>query len=199
MNVLSTTQQQEQNGIGCKAPENRKLMEGFRIWYGGSEEIPMGEDLIAFRALKPDSTFCKLKNGWLVTYNPPDHPEIHFDSEKLWKTISIASHRLVSHEESDGVEKDAELEQIFNGLAKIWKEATGGLSTTARRFAHPTYKAILRLGPETVPFILLELRRQPDWWFDALEFLTKENPTKSTDSFEDAAAAWVKWGEDRDR
>src|SRR6266571_4177911 len=84
-----------------------------------------------------------------------------------------------------------ELEIIFSGLAKIWRDSTGGFSTTARRFTHPTYKVILRLGPEVVPFILRELQQRPDWWFDALEFLTKENPTEPTDSFADAVAAWI--------
>jgi len=88
----------------------------------------------------------------------------------------------------------AELEAIFYGLAKIWKDSTGGLSNTSRRFSHPTYRAILRLGPQTVPLILKELQQRPDWWFDALEFLTNDNPTQPTDSFEDATAAWVKWG-----
>jgi hypothetical protein len=92
------------------------------------------------------------------------------------------------------VSEKAELETIFNGLSKIWKDATGGLSLTTRRFSHPTYKAILRLGPEAVPLMLKELQQRPDWWFDALEFLTKENPAKPTDSFEDAVSAWIDWG-----
>lgn len=98
-------------------------------------------------------------------------------------------------EESKAVTADkAELETIFNGLSKIWKDATGGLSVTKRRFSHPAYKAILRLGSETVPLILKELQQRPDWWFDALEFLTKENPAESADSFEQAASAWIQWG-----
>ncbi len=88
----------------------------------------------------------------------------------------------------------AELEAIFSGLAKIWRDSTGGFSTTTRRFTHPTYKAILRLGPEVVPLILRELQQSPDWWFDALEFLTGENPTKPADQFAAAVEAWIAWG-----
>ena len=94
-------------------------------------------------------------------------------------------------------DEDAELKLIFSGLAKIWKDSTGGLSSTKRRFSHPTYKAILRLGPEVIPFVLLELQQRPDWWFDALEYLSKTNAAKPEDSFEEAANAWIKWGKDK--
>jgi hypothetical protein len=89
---------------------------------------------------------------------------------------------------------DAELEQIFYGLVKIWRQATGGLSITNRRFGHPAYKAIIRLGPETIPLILRELKENPDWWFDALQELTKANPTRPSDTFEQAVDAWISWG-----
>lgn len=92
---------------------------------------------------------------------------------------------------------DSETEVIFVGLAKIWRDSTGGLSTTSRKFTHPTYKAILRMGPEIVPFILREFQQRPDWWFDALEYLTKENPAEGTNSFEEATAAWIRWGKDK--
>jgi len=90
--------------------------------------------------------------------------------------------------------EDAELEVIFKGLSKVWKDSTSGLSITSRRFSHPIYKAIIRLGPEVVPLILKDMQQKPDWWFEALEFLTKTNPTTPTDSFEEAAKAWIEWG-----
>lgn len=89
---------------------------------------------------------------------------------------------------------DIELQQIFIGLSKIWKDSTGGLSVTNRRFAHPTYRAIIRLGKDAIPYILQELKSKPDWWFDALEFLSKENPAKNSESFEGAVSAWINWG-----
>lgn len=105
----------------------------------------------------------------------------------------------VSKNPKTSADEQFELETIFNGLAKIWKESTGGLSSTSRRFTHPTYLAILRLGPETIPLILMELQQRPDWWFDALEYLTKPEPppTKPSDTFQDAALAWIIWGKSR--
>src|SRR6266404_32062 len=60
------------------------------------------------------------------------------------------------------------IEQIFYGLAEKWKRETGGLSVISRRYAHPSYKALLDLGDQIVPMILRELKERPDWWFDAL-------------------------------
>jgi hypothetical protein len=91
-------------------------------------------------------------------------------------------------------EKDPELEQIFNDLVKNWKEATGGYSVTTRRYAHPSYHAILLLKEDVVPLILQELQQRPDWWFEALKLLTKENPVKPGSTFEEAVNAWIDWG-----
>ncbi len=118
---------------------------------------------------------------------PPDACEIYISADK-WKSADRQNPPSISYNAND-----AELEQIFHGLVKIWRDATGGSSSIRRRFTHPTYRAILRLGPETVPFIIKELRERPDWWFDALEFLTGENPTKPTHSFAEASAAWIDW------
>jgi hypothetical protein len=101
---------------------------------------------------------------------------------------------LYNIENQQAIGSDGELEEIFRGLVKIWQDATGGLSSPKRKFAHPTYRAILKLGPSTVPFILGELQQRPDWWFDALEFLTRAHPAKPTDSFEEAVNAWINWG-----
>lgn len=91
----------------------------------------------------------------------------------------------------------AELETIFKGLAKAWKEGTFGCSITTRRYAHSSYQAILVLGPDVVPFMLRELQERPDWWFEALKALTKADPTKPTDNFNDAVKAWLNWGREQ--
>jgi len=88
----------------------------------------------------------------------------------------------------------SDLEAIFSGLAKSWQESTGGLSTTTRRYAHPSYQAILVLGEDVVPLILRELQQRPDWWFEALKVLTKQNPVKTGATFEEAVNAWIEWG-----
>jgi hypothetical protein len=100
--------------------------------------------------------------------------------------------------ESEAPTVDSELEIIFKGLSKKWREATGGYSLTYRRFAHPTYLSLLVFAEnnkeEIIPLILRELKDRPDWWFEALKFLTNADPTKKGDNFTEAAKAWLKWG-----
>ena len=107
--------------------------------------------------------------------------------------------RLVSvaEEPATTIADKSELETIFNGLVKTWKEGTAGYSITTRRYAHGSYQAILVLGPDVVPLILLELQNRPDWWFEALKALTKADPTKPTDNFHGAVKAWMRWGKEQ--
>jgi hypothetical protein len=85
-------------------------------------------------------------------------------------------------------------EVIFRGLASNWKRATGHFSVLSRRYRHPSYRAILNMGQSVVPFILRELRREPDRWFDALERLTGANPAKGATNFYEAVDCWIAWG-----
>jgi hypothetical protein len=87
-------------------------------------------------------------------------------------------------------------EVIFKGLAENWQHATQHLSVLAKRYEHPAYKAILGMGCGIAPFILRELQRAPDRWFDALEKLTSVNPAQNAATFEDAVELWIKWGKD---
>jgi hypothetical protein len=73
---------------------------------------------------------------------------------------------------------------------------------TLRRYAHGSYQAILVLGarePEVVTLILRELQQRPDWWFEALKVLTKENPVKPGASFDEAVNTWIDWGKRNNR
>lgn len=97
---------------------------------------------------------------------------------------------------------DKELETIFNGLVKKWKNETGGSALTTRRYAHSSYQSILVLGgkePKVVTLILKELQHDPDMWFEALRRLTNEDPSKDAKSFEESANAWLKWGRDNEK
>jgi len=111
-----------------------------------------------------------------------------------WNVAHTAPERWERTFEPEELTERFELEEIFSGLVDTWRKATGGYSLTVRRYAHPAYQAILVLGPEVVPLVLRELQTRPDRWFEALKVLTKEDPTKPTDSFEQAVTAWLHWG-----
>ena len=126
---------------------------------------------------------------------PSERTKQTCELEEQWRELmqkwELAIHYVAAPEKVEPA--DAELELIFNGLVKIWKDATGGYSVTSKRFSHPAYKVILRLGPEIVPLILKELRQRPDWWFEALEYLTNTNPASTATTFKAAVDAWLQW------
>jgi hypothetical protein len=109
--------------------------------------------------------------------------------------IHESTHRFEArpiHASFECVENVAEVK--FRALASEWKRATAHLSVLNKRYKHPSYQAILQLGPAIVPFVLNELRREPDFWFEALEELTGANPAKGAQTFYEAVDRWIAWG-----
>jgi hypothetical protein len=101
-----------------------------------------------------------------------------------------ASSENIATARTSGVEK------IFSGLVKKWQDETLGFSVTTRRYAHPSYHAILLLKDDAVPLILRELQRRPDRWFEALKLLTRANPVAPGSTFEQGVSAWIRWGKE---
>ncbi len=77
-----------------------------------------------------------------------------------------------------------------------WKSRTRHLSNTAQIALDFAYQQITGIGPEAVPLILTELKRETDHWFWALEAITGENPVTSEQSgdIEATACGWIEWG-----
>ena len=138
------------------------------------QQFEKGQTACDVRAL-----WGRLKLKWLERINVVDFRDYH-------ATVCDAQEEVAQTGE--------ELERIFQGLVRTWKDGTAGYSITARRYAHGSYQALLVLGPGIVPMILRELQERPDWWFEALKVLTKEDPTKPTDNFHAAVKAWINWG-----
>ena len=124
-----------------------------------------------------DSGFYKRQPKQIAVRYAPS-----LEHKKQWTAILVVHQSLSSTEEE------------FNQLASKWKHETRHFSITVRRYANPAYKAILAKKEKAVPFILKELRRDPDRWFDALEEITKENPAKDASTFYEAVDCWVSWG-----
>lgn len=87
-----------------------------------------------------------------------------------------------------------ELKEQFNELVQRWRDETEDYSIIILRFAHPAFLRIVALGKTSIPWILSELKERPDWWFEALEAITGEDPTNPEDSFDSAVEAWLQWG-----
>jgi hypothetical protein len=88
------------------------------------------------------------------------------------------------------------LKRTFTVQAKLWKEETQYLSSATQIVLHPSYQRIIGLGPDVIPLILQEMKKEPDYWFAALEALTGENPVRSEDTgrIQVMTHAWLEWG-----
>src|SRR5437773_2154916 len=69
----------------------------------------------------------------------------------------------------------------FQELVRQWKEATMFLSSITDMATHPAYQQIIGMGKEALPFLVEELRREPDHWFWALQAITGINPVPPAD------------------
>lgn len=85
----------------------------------------------------------------------------------------------------------------FSNLVREWRKATWANSSISQRVSHPAYLKIIGLGPVAVPMLLKQLRVQPDHWFDALEAITRQDPTPPGANIHEMRQAWLDWGEMR--
>lgn len=89
----------------------------------------------------------------------------------------------------------AQRKREFQRLVNVWREETADNSIVKRRMMHWAYQRIIGIGPEALPWILEELRREPDFWFWALESISHANHAEGCTTFDDAVNAWLRWGE----
>jgi hypothetical protein len=87
--------------------------------------------------------------------------------------------------------------EIFRELADSWRRETWYQSSTNRRVSHPAYLKIIGFGKQAIPWILQELRQQPDYWFAALEAISRDpspNVSASATNVSTLRDAWLEWG-----
>ena len=96
-----------------------------------------------------------------------------------------------------GTGQGSTVTERFKALSAEWEHATAHLSSYSDIVSHPAYQAIIALGSAALPSILDRLGHEPMFWFSALERISGENPAEnlSTVSVEEAANAWLAWGE----
>jgi hypothetical protein len=84
----------------------------------------------------------------------------------------------------------------FQRRAGEWKARSKHLSNSMQMAMLKPYQAIIGMGWEAVPYILEELKREPDPWFWALEAITEENPVppEAAGKVRLMAQAWLEWG-----
>ena len=92
----------------------------------------------------------------------------------------------------------SDLERTFRKLVTEWHSEVAALSSTTARIEHPSYRAIVALGPAVVPLLLRELEQHPNHWFAALKALTGADPVAPSDRgrIGPMSDAWIKWGKE---
>ena len=87
----------------------------------------------------------------------------------------------------------------FLRLAQKWREETQWLSSTTQIAMHPTYQAVIGMGPEALPLILDDLRGNSGYWYWALKAISSEDPVPPSDRgvIKRMKAAWLRWGEQK--
>ncbi|MFZ0704531.1 MAG: hypothetical protein WAM71_02925 [Candidatus Korobacteraceae bacterium] len=83
----------------------------------------------------------------------------------------------------------------FKQLVEQWQSETWFKSSLSKRISHPAYLKIIGLGKEALPWILRELRDEPDHWFPALEAITREDHAPNAKNPQELRTAWLAWGE----
>lgn len=91
----------------------------------------------------------------------------------------------------------------FKNLKESWKQERGISSSTTQSAMCMSYQRIIAMGEKAIPFILSDLRdnpEQPDQWFWALRVITEQNPVPDAHRGNFAAMArdWLKWAESAD-
>jgi len=99
---------------------------------------------------------------------------------------------------NDEAPSELNLKKEFDYLVEQWRRETLASSIVSARYRNPTYRKIISMGVQAVPWVLSELRDRPDRWFSALVELTGERKiVNETDSFQSASEKWLKWGREQ--
>jgi hypothetical protein len=90
-------------------------------------------------------------------------------------------------------------QEKFELLAKQWIEDTRFTASPSEKYLHPCYARIIGMGPDAVPLILAQLKRQPGDWFYALRAITGSDPVSDDMAGRMNAMrdAWLNWGRSR--
>lgn len=83
---------------------------------------------------------------------------------------------------------------FFRYLVKWWKEETKFSSSMTEIINHPAYKGIIWLGDKAIPFILDELKREPNHYFAALKQITGKDPVPEEfrGNMDEMTRIWIK-------
>ena len=88
------------------------------------------------------------------------------------------------------------VEKTFSRLVDAWKSQRGATSSAAEMAMHPACQQIIGMGPEVLPLLFHEIKREPDHWFWALKAIAGVDPVppESRGRLRAMGEAWLDWG-----
>lgn len=123
--------------------------------------------------------------------------------EAKWIRLQSGDFQIISVSSSQKKQVDLSVDpqkaSDFYFYKKKWEEEIAGLSSPRSISLNRNYQKIISLGKSILPLIITELKREPDYWFYALEIIVddEENPVTDDMGFKESVNAWIKWGEKR--
>jgi hypothetical protein len=129
----------------------------------------------------------------VVPITPSLRPSIALSDEQ--RTVSRRERDMfLSYSRVSSYRLPVELQ--FITLATQWKQDTLFESSPWRMASHPAYQRIIGMGWQAVPLILWQLRREADFWFEALVAITGEQPVlpDHAGNMEAMRQDWLRWG-----
>jgi hypothetical protein len=105
---------------------------------------------------------------------------------------------LVRIDESrEGRDGDEGVDEAFSVLADQLEGAAAGLSSTRRAMSHPAFMGILALGKAAIPGSIERLKcsHNRPLWLRVLGSLTPFPPGAGQSTIDQAALAWMRWGD----
>ena len=81
------------------------------------------------------------------------------------------------------------------GERKLAECLSSFASSTTALITHWAYLRIIGMGVPVLPYLLAELRANPNYWFWALEAISGRDPADQDDAFDTRVAKWLRWGQ----
>jgi len=138
---------------------------------------------------EPESAYIEQPNRRLSRFD---------DGHLNVQTRDLAVLAMLSLTAISGRDEGESMEEKFIRLADTWEDETKLMSSMNDIVTNQTHLQIVAMGPDVVPLILQRICHHPGWWFEALRFLTGQDPVpeNARGKLLEMTAAWLKWGEE---
>jgi len=103
--------------------------------------------------------------------------------------VPVQDEQLISEMHKEWLKREFEI------YKEKWEEDTMFSSSTTEMINHPAYKQIIGFGKEVVPYLLKDMAKTGNHWFEALQSITGANPIQHghRGKIQLMIADWMQW------